>query len=118
MCRIQVAYIRRGDTFCYACYWDGVLKRLLFPLVGHGRQFMPDQAADPDPNAAPSYEIVRLADFELPKVLAAETDTERWMRTSEAWNAVSDYLLAIVYVADPGNGHGFERASRKRESIG
>ena len=40
---------------------------------------------------------------------APTTDTEKWLRTSEAWDAFTRPLLARLWDADPGNGHGIGR---------
>jgi hypothetical protein len=41
--------------------------------------------------------------------IPAETETEKWLRSSEAWDAVTRPLLARLYEADPANGCGIRR---------
>lgn len=72
----QTIYIRKRDEFCYACYWENVLKPLMLRLIGWERPTLPENP---------------------------------WLRSSEAWDAVSHKLLADLWDADPGNGCGFAR---------
>ena len=37
------------------------------------------------------------------------TENERWLRTTEAWDAFTNVLLERLEKADPGNGHGIGR---------
>jgi hypothetical protein len=46
----------------------------------------------------------------------ADTDTERWMREQEAYDAVTNTLLARLWDADPGTGCGIGRAKRRDAS--
>lgn len=38
-------------------------------------------------------------------------ETEPWLRTSEAFDVVTDRWLAMLDDADPGNGHGMGRGT-------
>lgn len=97
-------YVRPTDEFCHACYWESVLKPIVTDLVGWGRGYPPEQA---DPNPRSSWAPIDLAD--LPDPTPAENDAEKWLRSSEAFDLVTDELLRRLYDADPGNGHGFRR---------
>jgi hypothetical protein len=44
-----------------------------------------------------------------PRRKARRTDTERWLRSSEAFDAFTDVLLCRLSEADPANGHGIGR---------
>ncbi|WMM73009.1 hypothetical protein RCF27_01245 [Rhodococcus pyridinivorans] len=98
---------RPEDTMCVGCAWDNIIKPLATPLIGWGRGYPPKQAKDRDHNA-PRYRYVNIAEVleEQEGRPPAESDTERWLRTSEAWDAVTEYWLARLDTADPGNGHG------------
>jgi hypothetical protein len=127
MVRAQVLFIRPGDTFCHGCYWERVLKPLVTPLVGWGRGEPHEDAADPHPSGKrvmhvtgggesgveerDNYVVVTTSWHDAFAQMDAEpeptTATERWLRSTEAWDVVTDYFLEIVQAADPANGHGF-----------
>jgi hypothetical protein len=127
MVKAQVLYIRPGDTFCHGCYWDAILKPLVTPLVGWGRGEPHEDAEDPHPSGKrvmhvtgggesrveekDNYLVITTSWDEAFARMDAEpeptTATEKWLRSSDAWDTVTDHLLAIVERADPANGHGF-----------
>lgn len=74
------ALVRPTDILCYGCVWEQIVKPLTVPLVGWCR---PGRAT---------------------------TDTEKWMRTSEAFDVVTDKWIDRLEKADPGNGHGLGTA--------
>jgi hypothetical protein len=114
MIQVTTMYLRRGDTFCSGCYWTDVLKPLLRPLVGWERGRVQEQAKDPSGSSWLHKPITRadLAAIAADTRAPAETDTETWLRTQEAWHAVTDVLLARLDAADPAHGHGYRRATR------
>ena|SRR5215217_6829315 len=84
-------------------------------LVGWERGDLPDQAQDPQPGG--SWQPVDLGPYltalrEGTAKTEPKTETERWLRSGEAWQAVSGHLLARLEQADPGNGHGIGRGQR------
>jgi hypothetical protein len=103
---------RPTDRLCAGCVWEQIVKPLVSPYLGWGRAYAPRPARDPDPTATGERLLkVRtglMAEMEERR-LPATTDTERWLRTSEAYDAVTDVLLARLDAADPANGHGIGR---------
>lgn len=112
--------VRPDDQLCASCAWERIVKPLLRPLVGWERG-APRQAPNPAPGSSwapvdlaevlPSADAIRSAllsteDVKRQAAAEAETDTERWLRTSAAWDAVAGELLARLAAIDPGNGHG------------
>jgi hypothetical protein len=91
---------------CYGCVWESIVKPLVLPLVGWERGYPPRAARDPDPDR--SLKVISgadlLADYEQRQKtrVPATTDTERWLRTPEAHDAVTDTLLERLERADPG----------------
>lgn len=101
---------RPGDTLCAGCVWELIVKPLTTPWIGWGRGRPHRDAAD-DPRD--SWQPVSLADLLAePGYARAEpaTDTERWLRSSEAFDAFTDELLRRLDAADPANGHGIRAA--------
>jgi hypothetical protein len=110
----QTLFLRPGDRFCAGCYWEHVLKPLVSCFVGWGRGARHLDAPDPDPQAKATWRPVALAelmalDTDGKAPPAPGTDTEQWLRTSAAFDAVTRELLARLEQADPGAGHGFAR---------
>lgn len=107
------AFVRRSDTMCAGCVWEAIVKPLASPWVGWARGFLPHPAKDPDPTPGASWRFVNLAEWieQQPKRVRsdASTDTERWLRTSDAFDAVTDVWLARLDAADPAHGHGIHR---------
>jgi hypothetical protein len=112
------ALVRRTDQMCYGCAWDGIVKPLVNPYLGYGRGWRPREASDPEPvvdgarRSRPVSLTKLLADKEAR--VPATTDTEKWLRTPEAWDAFTDVLLARLKQADPAHGHGIGRRQRER----
>lgn len=104
------ALVRPSDTLCHGCVWDAIVKPLATPLIGWERGYPPKTAKDPSPDRG--WRITSGADLmaewkEAEKHrIPATTDTEKWLRTSEAWDAFTTVLLDRLETADPGNGHG------------
>lgn len=114
MVRTLAALPRPGDTMCSGCVWSRILKPLALPLVGFERGTVPTNAEDPKPGGGglrvyTGDELMAAADV---KRTRAETDTERWLRSQEAWEAVTGTWIAILHEADPANGHGIGRNGR------
>ncbi len=107
------ALVRRTDRMCYGCVWDGIVKPLASPLIGWGRGYSPKAASDPEPvvNGARQFRPVSLTELlkEEGARVPATTDTEKWLRTSEAWDAFTGVILPRLKRADPDHGHGIGR---------
>jgi hypothetical protein len=120
------ALVGPEHAMCSGCIWDTILKPLVVPLVGWERGYIEDEAKDPEPEPEPADDVEAaalalskfksrlrtaaeiMAEPEQPRV-PATTDTERWMRSMEAYDAFTDVVLARLHEADPGNGHGIGR---------
>jgi hypothetical protein len=109
MVRALVALAPKGEPFCTGCIWEMILKPLVLPWVGDCRGDLPDQAKDPDPEAP--FKFFTLAELwaQADRRPKPETETERWMRTSEAYDAVTDRWLAQLDNVDPALGHGYPK---------
>jgi hypothetical protein len=113
-----IQFVRPTDEMCHGCIWELMVKPLTSPLLGWGRGYLPKSAKDPDPdekwprfiNAA---EYMRQPDPRIP----AETETEKWLRTSEAWDAFTDVLIGRLYEADPANGCDISRAATDARAL-
>lgn len=98
------ALVRPADTMCFGCVWESIIKPLTVPLVGWERGYPPEQAHDP--GTKPLYaDIASILDRPDDRP-DSETETEAWLRTAEAWDAVTDRWLSRLEKADPGNGCG------------
>jgi hypothetical protein len=94
-----------GRPFCHGCAWVFIVKPLAAPWIGWERGYPADQATDPDPDG-PAWSVVRASGITIPPKSEPTSDTEKWLRTSEAWDAVTDTWIGRLVAADPGNGHG------------
>lgn len=103
------ALVRADDTLCYACVWELILKPLVTPWLGIGRGHFPETAPDTPRGTWAPIDLAPHLNGEDQKVVPADTDTERWLRGSDAFEAFSNTLLERLYVADPGRGHGIGR---------
>lgn len=120
------ALVGPEDEMCAGCVWEGIVKPLVTPLVGWERGYIEEEAKDPDPEPEPAddEEAAARALFNFKSRLrtAAEimaepeqsrtpatTDTERWLRSPMAYDAVTNVLLDRLNEADPANGHGIGR---------
>lgn len=107
--------VRPTDTMCGGCVWDEIVKPLVLPLIGWERGYPPKAAPDPGNFA---WVLVSGGDWarefaEAEKTRTpATTDTEKWLRTSEAWDGFCGELIRRLNDADPGNGHGIHQASK------
>lgn len=111
------ALVRADDYLCHACVWESIVKPLVDPWVGWDRGYLPQQASDAPRD---TWEPINLTDYlkhtRDDRKLPADTDTERWLRTSEAFDAFTGVLIDRLYAADPGNGHGIGRQHMPAES--
>src|SRR4051794_41812555 len=86
-------FVRPSDSLCHGCAWKRMVKPLVTRLVGWERG-MAYTAHDPDPDDGATLKVVNLGALmdEHDQAAAhrppADTDTERWMRGQEAYNAV------------------------------
>lgn len=94
---------------CSACVWERVVKPLAVPLVGWERGYPPAAANDPGSSSWGPVDLgpvlARLDEREAHRT-PATTETERWLRTQDAWDAVTGEWIDRLYEADPGAGHG------------
>lgn len=108
------------DQMCNGCFWESTLKPLIHPLIGWERHAPEKNAPDRKLTFKESCkslseirdEMDALARYQVP----AETETERWMRSSDAWDAMVHPWLAALYEADPGNGCAIVAAPRSERS--
>jgi hypothetical protein len=112
------ALVRPSDLLCHGCVWETIVKPLVSPLVGWRRGYPPEVAADPDSDKPSGFRMITGGEMldayrahEATRV-SATTDTEKWLRTSEAFDAFTNVLLDRLERADPANGHGIGRCPR------
>lgn len=104
MVRAFVALAPADKTMCAACIWSDILKPAAWPWIGWGRVEIPQNAAEPEP--VRSWTLSEFLDLpDVPRTPAG-TEVEKWLRTEQAWNLVTDVWLELLDNADPGNGHG------------
>jgi hypothetical protein len=109
---VLCSIVRPNDQMCAGCVWELIVKPLTSNLVGWGRGYPTKQAKDPTPDAPP-FEVLAASDI-LKRTKSRptpESETEAWMRTTEAWDAVTNTWLTKLDKADPANGHGIGRTS-------
>ena len=92
---------------CAGCIWERMVKPLVSPLLGWERGHPVGEAKDPEPYSFAAHvldwdEFWSKQDDRSP----ATTETEKWLRTSDAWDAFTGVLLVRLNDADPANGHG------------
>ena len=92
---------------CAGCVWETILKPLVLPLVGWERGYPDAEAQDPVPGEPlfkvySAAELLAEADEDELRRIPATTDTERWLRTMEAYDAVTDVLLGAPERGRPG----------------
>ncbi|MCX4972181.1 hypothetical protein [Streptomyces sp. NBC_00620] len=110
---VLIELVRPNDNMCGSCIWEGIIKPLTTPLIGWERGYPPREAHDPG-NA--EWRLISGSDwakeFETAEKTrtTATTDTEKWLRTPEAWDAFCGELIRRLNDADPGNGHGICKA--------
>lgn len=102
---------------CAACVWERVVKPLALPLVGWERGLPPLAVKDPRPPGAPLHvmgigALLEEMDEQKSRRTPASSETERWLRSQEAWDAVTGAWLARLHEADPAAGHGIGWAER------
>lgn len=102
--RLLCALAPKTEPFCAGCIWEDILKPLATPLVGWSRN-RPLAAHEP----SEPWQAVRLVDLvkEPRPRFAAGNPAEAWLRTEEAWDAVTDEWLRLLNAADPAQGHGY-----------
>jgi hypothetical protein len=103
---------RPSDRLCADCVWEDILKPIVTPLIGWERGYHPEPAADPRPGGE-LIEFLTMDGLPDPPRTPATTETERWMRSTEAWDGFTSALLERLSAIDPGNGHGIGRSAVK-----
>lgn len=108
---VALAPSRRSSVpMCAACVWELVLKPLTYPWVGWGRGRPAAQAPAEQPPLLRTFTVTELRRALTPSRPPAESDTEAWLRTSEAYDVVTDRWLKMLDAADPAHGHGIGRS--------
>jgi len=75
-------------------HW-GIIKPLIVPWLGYQRGTVPLNAPDAPTSSTPKVKSVgELARTNLPRPVPATTETEKWLRSEEAYDAFTDVLLA------------------------
>lgn len=90
------------NSMCSGCAWELIIKPICLPYIGHCRGVPLTQATD----STGVLDLLITPDelFALPDAPEATSDTERWLRTIEAYDAFTRPLIARLEAADPGNG--------------
>ena len=92
---------RSNKTMCAGCIWELILKPLATPLVGWSRGRPPEQVREPRASRRVDLTPYLRDDRAVP-----ENETEAWMRSMSAWDAVTGRWLKMLDDADPAKGHG------------
>ncbi|MFC8517495.1 hypothetical protein [Streptomyces sp. NPDC057257] len=110
--------VRPEDRMCSGCVWDTIVKPLARPLLGWDRGYPPESAKEPADRMRliPGDELLKLWEQAEAKRVPADTETEKWLRTSEAWDAFTNVVLARLDTADPAHGHGIVRDPEHRKA--
>ena len=83
-------------------YWS-IIKPLIVPWLGHQRGTVPVNAPDEPTSATLKVKSAgELARTNWPRPVPATTETEKWLRSEEAYDAFTDVLLARL--GYPTNG--------------
>ncbi|PQP24139.1 hypothetical protein [Rhodococcus opacus] len=101
-----------GVPMCGGCIWDLILKPLTKPWLGWDRGDHPEEAED-NPNSWKAIDITALLALPPTPSTPATTETEKWLRTTEAWDVVTEVWIKRLNDADPDNGHGIGKAKHK-----
>ncbi len=94
-----------GQPWCSNCAWSAFVKPMARLLVGPDRGHHTDAE---DPSDAPMRPVdlaALLAERDEPD-REPSTQTERWLRSHEVWEAVTNRWLKLLDDADPANGCG------------
>ncbi len=91
-----------GIEMCHGCLWSGIVKPLAQLLLGPDRGIV-DEAED---NAHIGRFVDIAAFLNEPDRPPASTETERWLRSDEAYHALTNEWLRLLHAADPANGCG------------
>lgn len=95
---------------CSGCMWARIVKPLALPLLGWERGYPPMES--PDRTAGLRGGLVNISelmvrmDERAARRTPATSDTERWLRSQEAWDAVVGEWIDRLHAADPAAGHG------------
>lgn len=107
MVRVFVALAPKNQPMCTDCIWGTILKPMVYPLLGWGRGLAPESAEDMSFSLMFTGEdFANIKD----KHTEATTKTERWLRSSDAYDLVTDRWLEMLTKVDPGLGCGYPRS--------
>lgn len=100
-------FVQPDDQMCTGCVWETILKPLVSPLIGWSRGEKMKAREDDD---SLRFDFTDLVEESI-RAESIRGDNEKWLRSSEAWDAFTDELLKRLEKADPGNGHGIAKRS-------
>jgi hypothetical protein len=107
---VLCALVSPDDVMCAGCVWERIVKPLTTPFVGWCRNTYDeayyDATAESGLRNSLKSGLRSSLDMREPPTPAPTTEIERWLRTSAAYDAVTDVWLSKLDEADPGNGHG------------
>ncbi len=95
---------RSGKPMCSDCFWTNVLKPIVQPLIGWERGD-PGEEPPEKPHGVRMLSHAEVMERRRPRPRAT-TSTERWLRSAEAYDVVTDRWLKALHNADPANGCG------------
>lgn len=99
-----------GQPYCSACLWEFIVKPQASLVLGWGRGYPAEDANEPK-------DWWRPVDLSQPgddRRTPAANPTEAWLRSSEAWDLLTNWWMAQLEAADPGNGHGMPQVETFR----
>lgn len=108
---VALAPSRRSKRpMCAGCIWESILKPLVRPWVGWERGYAPKPAMA-QPRAAVVLDLRSWLGQQSPRSRPhPDNEVEAWLRSSEAFDVVTDRWLNDLRRADPGHGHGIPRS--------
>lgn len=101
-----------GRPMCAGCVWELVIKPLTVGVIGWGRAWPHKDCHDPtDTEVLHFLTPVDWAELDRRRasIPVATNDLESWLRTSDAYDVVTDRWLAMLDDADPACDHGLPR---------
>ncbi len=91
------------QPFCHGCLWERFVKPLVEPFIGTVRAYPFER------HITRGWHVVPFDPTTLLEPEPSPNQAEEWLRSSEAWDAVTDKWLAMLAKADPALGHGFPK---------
>lgn len=116
MVKVLAARAPKNSPQCFGCVWEQILKPLVVPCLGNSRN-RPRDAHSPAPGGRSWAEPLDLAALFQEETQWPEPTTamEAFLRTSQAYDLLTDKWLKLLKDADPGKGHGLpQQATRTK----